>query len=105
VERNWEDWDENMTVEELLKSIEEDEGPPAGASEEVRALWHTKKGDWDAAHDVAQDIPSAWGSWMHAHLHVIEGDLGNAGYWYRQAGKERIEDLDAEWREIASAVL
>jgi hypothetical protein len=94
-----------MTLEELLKSIENETEPSPEWSEEIRALWHTKKGNWEAAHNVAQDIPSDWGSWMHAHLHVIEGDLGNAAYWYHQASKRRIEDLDAEWREIASAVL
>jgi hypothetical protein len=94
-----------MTIEELIRSTEEDEAPPAGVSGEIAALWHTKRGNWEAAHDLAQDMASSWGSWMHAHLHVIEGDLGNGSYWYQRAGKARIEDLDAEWRELASAVL
>jgi hypothetical protein len=43
---------------------------------------------------------------VHAYLHRVEGDLGNAGYWYRRAGRPVAEDtLDAEWERIASALL
>jgi len=39
-------------------------------------------------------------------LHRVEGDLGNAGYWYRQAGKQAAKDsLEAEWELIVSALL
>ena len=32
-------------------------------------------------------------SWIHAVLHKIEGDLGNARYWYRRAGRmERVAE-------------
>ncbi len=35
-----------------------------------------------------------------------KGDLGNAGYWYRQAGKPvAAGSLDAEWEGIASVLL
>ena len=95
------------SVEDLLKSVEEDAEPPEGLSPELLSLWHTKKGNWDAAHDVAQDIGSAWGSWMHAHLHLIEGDIGNAGYWYNRAGKPagNVAGLEAEWRALAEEAL
>ena len=43
---------------------------------------------------------------MHAYLHRKEGDLSNAGYWYRRAGKARPDaSLDAEWDAIAAALL
>jgi hypothetical protein len=43
---------------------------------------------------------------VHAYLHRVEGDLGNAGYWYRQAGQPVAKDsLEAEWERIVSALL
>jgi len=43
---------------------------------------------------------------VHAHLHRVEGDLNNAGYWYGRAGRPRSEaPLDNEWHDIAAALL
>lgn len=96
-----------MTVDELLKSTQDDSQPPDSLSEELQSLWHTKAGNWDEAHNIAQDIPSAMGSWIHALLHVIEGDMPNAGYWYRRAGRPSItpDEIDSEWRRIAGELL
>ena len=96
-----------MTVEELLESAQNDAEPPPELSREAQALWHAKAGNWEASHNIAQDIPSAMGSWIHAHLHLIEGDLGNAGYWYRRADRpaRSPEQIPDEWLEIASEVL
>jgi hypothetical protein len=70
------------------------------------ALWHDARGDWEAAHRVAQDVPGRDGAWVHAYLHRKEGDEGNAGYWYRQAGRSHAQvTLDQEWEEIAAALL
>ena len=45
-------------------------------------------------------------AWVHAYLHRVEGDLGNAGYWYRQAGQPVANgSLEAEWERIVSALL
>jgi hypothetical protein len=45
-------------------------------------------------------------AWVHAYLHRVEGDLGNARYWYRQAGRSPAAGaLDAEWDAIAAALL
>ena len=70
-------------------------------------MWYTRAGDWEAAHNIAQEIHTPIGSWIHAHLHVIEGDTGNARYWYGHASRppRGLTDLDGEWREIASQVL
>src|SRR5260370_38790614 len=59
--------------------------PPAAAVPLLRAVWHGLRGDWEAAHHIAQDDASAEGAWVHAWLHRIEGDVANAGYWYRRA--------------------
>jgi hypothetical protein len=45
------------------------------------------KGDWQAAHTIVQDDPSALAAWMHGIVHLLEGDVSNARYWYRQAGR------------------
>jgi predicted SpoU family rRNA methylase len=61
------------------------------------------RGDWQAAHSIVQeheDDPVA--SWIHAVVHRMEGDLGNANYWYRRCRRELREDVttEAELREI-----
>ncbi len=80
---------------------------PAGLSREALALWHAKQGRWDAAHDIAQEIHTPLGSWIHALLHVMEGDQWNADYWFAKAGKPSRgpQQIDALWDEIARAVL
>lgn len=60
---------------------------PDGAPGPLRALWHCAHGEWDRAHVLVQDDESQDAAWVHAHLHRVEGDLNNAGYWYRHAGK------------------
>jgi hypothetical protein len=43
---------------------------------------------------------------VHAYLHRVEGDLGNAGYWYRQAGKPVATDaIETEWERMVLALL
>ena len=80
--------------------------PPSGLPPAVVALWHDARGDWDAAHRVAQDIEHADGSWVHAYLHRKEGDVANAGYWYRRAGRPPASgSLEDEWTAIVSALL
>jgi hypothetical protein len=72
----------------------------------LAALWWAGKGRWEEAHKIAQDDATAGGAWIHAYLHRVEGDLGNAGYWYRQAGKPvAAGPLEAEWERIAAELL
>jgi len=72
----------------------------------LAGLWWTAKGEWDQAHKLVQDEPTAEAAWVHAYLHRVEGDLGNAGYWYRRAGKPvATGPLEAEWEEIVQALL
>ena len=94
-----------MTIDEFVASLNTATAP-AGLPPLLRALWHEGKGDWDAAHHLAQDVDTRDGAWVHAYLHRKEGDLGNARYWYRRAQREPSrEALDAEWREIVAALL
>jgi len=94
-----------LTFAELKGSLTS-ASPPDGLSAPLLALWHDGRGDWDAAHRVAQDIEDADGSWIHAYLHRKEGDAGNAAYWYRRAGQPiATVSLDAEWDQIVTALL
>jgi hypothetical protein len=72
----------------------------------LAALWWAAKGQWDEAHRIVQDKETADAAWVHAYLHRVKGDLGNAAYWYRRAQKPVASDsLEAEWERIASALL
>lgn len=78
--------------------------PQLGAP--LAALWWAAKGNWNEAHKIAQDQHTADSAWVHAYLHRVEGDLGNAGYWYRQAGKPvATGSLETEWELMVSALL
>ena len=64
------------------------DGPlDSAATRPLRALWFAAHGEWQSAHEEAQEGDDAESSWVHALLHREEGDQSNAAYWYRQAGK------------------
>ncbi len=94
-----------MTIEALRDSLRADT-PPTELGAPLRALWYEAKGDWAAAHRLAQAEDDAAGAWVHAYLHRVEGDLANAGYWYRRAGQPVCTgSLPEEWTAIARALL
>jgi len=67
----------------------------------ITALETEKKGDWDAAHKIVQDMSHPNAYWIHAYLHRKEPDLSNASYWYNRAKKRMPETgYDTEWKEI-----
>ena len=79
---------------------------PHGLAAPLAALWHMAKGDWSKAHTVVMDDESPEAAWVHAYLHRVEGDEGNAGYWYRRAARDRFSGtLDDEWTSIVTALL
>ena len=94
-----------MTIEAFRASLTNAD-PPAGISPLLKALWYDGKNDWERAHDIAQDIHTDDGSWIHAYLHRKEGDQGNAAYWYRRARRPvpRLA-LEEEWQQIATEFL
>ena len=57
----------------------------ASVSSIVRAVRHLEAGDWQAAHAIVQKDASSLGCWAHGIVHLLEGDLDNARYWYRRA--------------------
>lgn len=53
-------------------------------------------GEWGEAHGIVQvDEADPTACWIHAVLHKIEGDSGNARYWYTRAGRLDCVDRDA----------
>ena len=80
--------------------------PPPELSPLLEALWHERHGNWSRAHEIAQSVEDDDGAWVHAYLHRREGDIGNAGYWYRRAGRRtQSGSLDDEWQEIVRELL
>ena len=87
------------------KSLHDNE-PPSTCSETLQALWYDGQGDWNKAHDIAQDISGPTGALIHAYLHRKEGDNYNAQYWYRNAGEELPSiSLEDEWMELVERFL
>ena len=77
-----------MPPQALLKSAQSRNPMPDGLNSAHQALWLVQSGDWQKAHDMCESIPEPAGSWIHAYLHRLEGDLSNASYWYNRAGKQ-----------------
>lgn len=80
--------------------------PPENFHDVLKALWWDRKGDWDTAHQIIQNLDSSDAAWVHAYLHRKEGDLGNALFWYNKAGKPMPEiDIVEEFRELTKIFL
>ena len=94
-----------MTLHDFKQSLSEDV-PPKNLSIYLQALWYDAKSDWEKAHVLIQDVNDENAAWIHAYLHRKEGDIGNAGYWYRRAGKNKPDfSLNDEWEQISNALL
>lgn len=80
--------------------------PPNQWSNALKCVWFDAKGDWESSHNIAQDMHSKIGSWLHAYLHRKEGDRFNAGYWYRLADKPFPKStLEQELEEIVTYLI
>lgn len=94
-----------MDLEQFKQSFSQD-GPPSQVSDHLKALWHDARGNWEQSHNIIQDIDDTNAAWIHAYLHRKEGDIWNADYWYRKAGKKRPSvSLQQEWENITAAVI
>ena len=94
-----------MIYDEYLASIKNAQ-PSSELSATLRSLWWDKKGDWDTAHAIAQEISTTQGSAVHAYLHREEGVLWNADYWYSRAGRMRPDiPLEEEWQLLVEEML
>jgi hypothetical protein len=84
---------------------------PASLPIPLQALWWLKKGglvmgpEWLKAHELCQTMEGEHDhDLVHALAHWIEGDMGNASYWYRRVDETRAADIEAEWTRIAVAL-
>lgn len=93
-----------MTAADFIASITQ--GVPAGLTPCQTAMWYEKRGDWERAHEIVQDIETATAALIHAYLHRREGDDPNARYWYGRAGQRFPTGLalDDEWLQITRAL-
>jgi len=96
-----------MTTFEAFRNSVSDTGPPSDLGPALQALWWLRKGDWNRAHEVCQGHEGDRDcDWVHAHLHREEGDLSNAGYWYRHAGRPVATcPLQEEWEQVARTLI
>lgn len=90
-----------------LDTLRSSPSAPSDKGPAIEALWWALKGDWKKAHECVQahegepDCDS-----VHAHLHRQEGDMSNAGYWYRRAGRPVSKaSLDEERTALATELL
>ncbi|MEM8700204.1 MAG: hypothetical protein AAGF82_00155 [Pseudomonadota bacterium] len=96
--------------DERLTDISSDD-PPADFSELQKALWWLRKGnlglgpEWERAHMICQEAEGERAhDWVHALCHLVEGDHGNAAYWFRRAGQSSgTTDPGKVWDQIAAA--
>jgi hypothetical protein len=72
----------------------------------ARAVRHLEAGEWQAAHALIQPDESTLGCWAHGIVHLQEGDIDNARYWYRRARRSPPEgdDIAAEVAALKAAV-
>lgn len=88
-----------MTLAQFKDSLTN--SSPPEVSPLLQAMWYDGNGNWNKAHDIAQEINSREGSWIHAYLHRKEGDLSNAQYWYYKAKRiMHAHTLQQEWEEL-----
>ena len=57
------------------------------AIQHLQALELAAQGDWDGAHKLIQSYEDSFACMIHGYLHYVEGDKGNAAYWYQRAGR------------------
>lgn len=72
----------------------------------VAAVKLLDQGDWKAAHEIVQkDEESPLACWAHGIVHLMEGDVANARYWYGEAGRVFPEQpsASAELRALRAA--
>ncbi len=80
---------------------------PAHRDHLMQVVQHLRANAWTQAHDLVQREASAMANWLHGIVHVQEGDLEDAQYWYEQAGQHfrSRRTLAAELARFEQALL
>jgi hypothetical protein len=69
---------------------------PISSRDLAAAVAHLERDDWNAAHEIVQrDEESALSCWAHGIVHIMEGDLPNARYWYGAAKRAFPKNVSA----------
>ena len=69
------------------------------------ALGFLEKGHWQAAHEIVQqDEDSPLACWAHGIVHLMEGDVSNARYWYREAKRPFSDNIPAEIAALSESL-
>lgn len=67
------------------------------------ALDLIQQGKWDQAHQLVQKHSDRLSCLIHAYLHSVEGDTGNARYWYHRVGEETpAHSLEEEFDRLVT---
>ena len=94
-----------MNLSEFKRSLAKAK-PPSGLAPALAALWWAGKDEWEKAHTIVMAESDKDCAWVHAYLHRLEGDLGNARYWYRQAQRPvATAPSTGEWDAIVEILL
>ena len=82
--------------------IEDVDSSGASGRTLARAVELLTMGAWQQAHEIVQKDESVLAAWLHGIVHTLEGDLENARYWYRRAGRQ-FPGAEAVQAEISAA--
>lgn len=92
-------------VDEKIKTIINAKPEDFNHQPLIKALLLDRQGNWQGAHEIAQDQKNLSGDLIHAYLHRKEGDIGNADYWYSRAKAKRPScSLEEEWLIILKKI-
>lgn len=76
------------------------------STDHAKALALVREGKWDEAHELVQRSSDRQSCLIHAYLHRVEGDMGNARYWYSRAHESMPDNtLEEEWRRLHALVI
>ena len=70
----------------------------------MEALSLLERGDWQQAHAIVQEHKTESACWLHGIVHVLEGDLDNARYWYERAKRTFSSDVRSELAAVRAAL-
>lgn len=80
---------------------------PEAVDDLIRALDAAQAGEWSLAHGIVQSHDGdPLANWLHALHHKVEGDAGNARYWYAGSPMDydRFADPKLELEAIRQAL-